>query len=120
MEKTDIVIGEKIKQVMLERHVTKAKLSRLLGIKPQSVDYMLGRKSIDTDTLYNVSKALNYDFAKLYEFSDDKKMSDNGEDNAGREISAKLILEISLDGEDLKKLDLTKLLDKDLLSKIVK
>ncbi len=27
---------------------------------------MLTRKSIDTDTLYNVSRALNYDFALLY------------------------------------------------------
>ena len=51
---------------MLEQQVTKAELARRLKVKPQSVDYMLTRKSVDTDTLYNVSRALNYDFALLY------------------------------------------------------
>ena len=51
---------------MVEKLVTKAELARRLQVKPQSVDYMLTRKSIDTDTLYNVSKALDYDFALLY------------------------------------------------------
>ena len=51
---------------MADNQVTKAELARRLGVRPQSVDYMLTRKSIDTDTLYNVSRALNYDFAMLY------------------------------------------------------
>ena len=54
---------------MAEKQVTKAELARRLQVKPQSVDYMLTRKSIDTDTLYNVSKALDYDFALLYSIS---------------------------------------------------
>ena len=54
MEKSNIYIGEIIKNVMLEQQVTKAELARRLKVKPQSVDYMLTRKSIDTDTLYNV------------------------------------------------------------------
>ena len=66
MEKSNIYIGEIIKNVMLEQQVTKAELARRLKVKPQSVDYMLTRKSVDTDTLYNVSRALNYDFALLY------------------------------------------------------
>lgn len=69
MEKSNIYIGEIIKNVMLEQQVTKAELARRLKVKPQSVDYMLTRKSIDTDTLYNVSRALNYDFALLYSCS---------------------------------------------------
>ena len=55
-----------ISEVMSEKNVSKAELARRLNIRPQSVDYMLGRKSIDTDTLYNVSVALDYDFAQLY------------------------------------------------------
>ena len=51
---------------MADNQITKAELARRLGVRPQSVDYMLTRKSIDTDTLYNVSRALNYDFAMLY------------------------------------------------------
>ena len=66
MEKSNIYIGEIIKNVMLEQQVTKAELARRLKVKPQSVDYMLTRRSTDTDTLYNVSRALNYDFALLY------------------------------------------------------
>ena len=66
MEKSNIYIGEIIRNVMADNQVTKAELARRLGVRPQSVDYMLTRKSIDTDTLYNVSRALNYDFATLY------------------------------------------------------
>lgn len=61
-EKSNIYIGEIIKNVMSERQVTKAELARRLDVKPQSVDYLLTRKSIDTDTLYNISIALDYDF----------------------------------------------------------
>ena len=66
MEKSNIYIGEIIRNVMADNQVTKAELARRLGVRPQSVDYMLTRKSIDTDTLYNVSRALNYDFSILY------------------------------------------------------
>jgi transcriptional regulator with XRE-family HTH domain len=66
MEKSNIYIGEVIRSVMADNQITKAELARRLGVRPQSVDYMLTRKSIDTDTLYNVSRALNYDFAMLY------------------------------------------------------
>lgn len=55
MEKSNIYIGEIIRNVMADNQVTKAELARRLGVRPQSVDYMLTRKSIDTDTLYNVS-----------------------------------------------------------------
>lgn len=51
---------------MAEKKVSKAEMARRLNVRPQSVDYLLGRKSIDTDTLYNVSLALDYDFAQLY------------------------------------------------------
>ena len=59
MEKSNIYIGEVIRSVMADNQITKAELARRLGVRPQSVDYMLTRKSIDTDTLYNVSKSFN-------------------------------------------------------------
>ena len=59
---------------MADNQVTKAELARRLGVRPQSVDYMLTRKSIDTDTLYNVSRALNYDFAMLYSLREDRQI----------------------------------------------
>ena len=71
MKKSNIYIGEIIKNIMSERQVTKAELARRLDVKPQSVDYLLTRKSIDTDTLYNISLALDYDFALLYRIKQD-------------------------------------------------
>ena len=93
MEKTTIYIGEVIKNVMVEKLVTKAELARRLQVKPQSVDYMLTRKSIDTDTLYNVSKALDYDFALLY--SIDKEQMNYDRENEAYKLSTAKILAIS-------------------------
>jgi transcriptional regulator with XRE-family HTH domain len=105
MKNTDIYIGQIIKDVMLERKVTKAELSRELGVKPQSVDYLLTRKSIDTDTLYNVSLALDYDFAQLYSIG--KKQINSDHINSDfKVVGAKVSLELELKPDDIKKLDL--------------
>ena len=77
MKKSNIYIGEIIKNVMSERQVTKAELARRLDVKPQSVDYLLTRKSIDTDTLYNISLALDYDFSLLYSIKKEQRNYDN-------------------------------------------
>ena len=95
MEKTTIYIGEVIKNVMVEKLVTKAELARRLQVKPQSVDYMLTRKSIDTDTLYNVSKALDYDFALLYSI-DKEQMNYDRENEAYKLSTAKILIELEL------------------------
>ena len=92
---------------MADNQVTKAELARRLGVRPQSVDYMLTRKSIDTDTLYNVSRALNYDFAMLYSLRE-------GQTNCGVKESvynvatAKILVELELKPEDLARLNLKK------------
>ena len=78
---------------MAEKQVTKAELARRLQVKPQSVDYMLTRKSIDTDTLYNVSKAL--DFALLYSISKEQINYDK-EDEAYKLSTAKILIELEL------------------------
>ena len=98
MEKTTIYIGEVIKNVMVEKLVTKAELARRLQVKPQSVDYMLTRKSIDTDTLYNVSKALDYDFALNYD----------RENEAYKLSTAKILIELELKPDEIIKLNLRK------------
>lgn len=91
---------------MSERHVTKAELARRLGIRPQSVDYLLTRKSVDTDTLYNVSKALDYDFAMLYSIRCNQTNSDN---QHNPHISlAKVLVEVELNSEDIEALNLKK------------
>ena len=107
MEKSNIYIGEIIKNVMLEQQVTKAELARRLKVKPQSVDYMLTRKSIDTDTLYNVSGALNYDFALLYSIHKEQINYDTLEQEY-RLSTAKVLVELELKPEDIAKLNLKK------------
>ena len=100
MEKTTIYIGEVIKNVMVE-------LARRLQVKPQSVDYMLTRKSIDTDTLYNVSKALDYDFALLYSI-DKEQMNYDRENEAYKLSTAKILIELELKPDEIIKLNLRK------------
>lgn len=93
--------------VMVEKLVTKAELARRLQVKPQSVDYMLTRKSIDTDTLYNVSKALDYDFALLYSI-DKEQMNYDRENEAYKLSTAKILIELELKPDEIIKLNLRK------------
>ena len=86
---------------MLEQQVTKAELARRLKVKPQSVDY------IDTDTLYNVSRALNYDFALLYSIHKEQINYDTLEQEY-RLSTAKVLVELELKPEDIAKLNLKK------------
>ena len=105
MEKSNIYIGEVIRSVMADNQITKAELARRLGVRPQSVDYMLTRKSIDTDTLYNVSRALNYDFAMLYSLHEGQPNCDIQE-SSYNVATAKVLVELELKPEDLAKLNL--------------
>ena len=89
---------------MADNQITKAELARRLGVRPQSVDYMLTRKSIDTDTLYNVSRALNYDFAMLYSLREGQTNCDVKE--SVYNVATAKILELK--PEDLAKLNLKK------------
>lgn len=107
MEKSNIYIGEIIKNVMAEQQITKAELARRLNVKPQSIDYMLTRKSIDTDTMYNVSRALNYDFALLYSIQREQINFDD-KDQEYKFSSAKVLVELELKSEDIAKLNLKK------------
>lgn len=107
MEKSNIYIGEIIRNVMADNQVTKAELARRLGVRPQSVDYMLTRKSIDTDTLYNVSRALNYDFAMLYSLREGQTNFDVKE-SVYNVATAKILVELELKPEDLARLNLKK------------
>ena len=107
MEKSYNDIGEISKNVMHEQQVTKAELARRLKVKPQSVDYMLTRKSVDTDTLYNVSRALNYDFALLYSIHKEQINYDTLEQEY-RLSTAKVLVELELKPEDIAKLNLKK------------
>ncbi len=105
MKSLNIYIGKIIAEIMADKKITKAELSRRLNVRPQSVDYMLSRKSIDTDTLYKVSQALDYDFAQFYTLENKQTNFDTIEE-CSKTVKAKLIVEVELDNDDLRKLDL--------------
>ena len=105
MRSTNIHIGENILAVMNQKRITKAELARLLSIKPQSVDYLLKRKSIDTDALYNISVVLDFDFSLLYRINQANSEQTNFDINPTK---AKIMVEIMLDMEDIIKLNLKK------------
>lgn len=92
---------------MIDRQITKAELARRIEVKPQSVDYLLTRKSIDTDTLYHISLALDYDFALLYSIKKEQTNFDSIE--TGYKLgTAKVTVEIELQHDEIVKLNLKK------------
>lgn len=110
MEKSSIYIGKVISEIMSEKKISKAELARRLHVRPQSVDYLLGRKSIDTDTLYNVSVALDYDFAQLYSIKKEQINCDvqDCDKIQNKYNKAKVVIELELEKEDLLHLNLKK------------
>ncbi len=99
----DINIGMEITAVMKEHRVSKAELARRLEITAQSTDYLLKRKSIDTDTMYKISKALNFDFSELYRLTSNKENQINFDIN---QTTAKVLVEIVLNKDDMTKINL--------------
>lgn len=108
MERCNIYIGKKIAEIMAEKKVTKAEMARRLEVRPQSIDYMLSRKSIDTDTLYSVSLALDYDFAQLYSIKKNQSNLENTKELSNNIKKAKVVIELELDKEDMLRLNLRK------------
>ena len=105
MKNMDLHIGNIITEILEKTGITKAELARKLDIKPQSVDYLLKRQSIDTNTLYNISTALNYDFSKLFSITQEQINFDNKiTDKTPKTV--KVLLEIELDEADIIKLNL--------------
>lgn len=66
-----------------------------------------GDWDIDTDTLYNVSRALNYDFAMLYSLREGQTNCDVKE-SVYNVATAKILVELELKPEDLARLNLKK------------
>lgn len=101
MKTTGLKIGEEVEKVLTLKGLTKADLARLLEVKPQSIDYLMKRASVDTDTLYAISHALNHDFFALYQ----KLLYQTNYDKIKTE-RAKILVEIELDMNDVIRLNL--------------
>lgn len=59
-------IGNKITEVLKQRHSTKQALGRSIGLTGSSATYLSTRPSIDVETLQKISNVLKYNFFKHY------------------------------------------------------
>lgn len=59
-------IGKLIEERLSHKGMTKSELARRINKARQNINDILNRKSIDTELLYNISVALDYDFFRHY------------------------------------------------------
>lgn len=62
----DLHIGSEIKKVAKIRRVGPVELSQLIPMTRQNVDKIYRKQSIDSELLYLISKALDFNFFELY------------------------------------------------------
>ena len=62
MRKTEVIIGERIREVLRERKMDVAEFARLLPYDPTNVYNIFRRKKIDIELLARISKVLGHDF----------------------------------------------------------
>lgn len=59
-------IGQKIAEVLKQRHKTRQEIGRAMGMSGSAATYLTTRASIDVETLHKIGKFLNYNFFKHY------------------------------------------------------
>jgi transcriptional regulator with XRE-family HTH domain len=59
-------IGEKIAEVLRQKHMTKQELGRTLGMSGSAATYLTTRPTIDVETLHKIGEAVNYNFFRHY------------------------------------------------------
>ncbi len=59
-------IGEKIKEILEKRAISKSELSRRLNMTSTNVHKIFKRETIDTGLLKKISEALDHDFFQYY------------------------------------------------------
>ncbi|HLG33927.1 MAG TPA: helix-turn-helix transcriptional regulator [Bacteroidia bacterium] len=76
---SEVKIGEKILEVLKEKHLTRAQLARAAGITPASVSYLMTRKTIDVMSLVRVSRVLKHNFLKYYYVEEETEEQGTGD-----------------------------------------
>jgi hypothetical protein len=70
-------IGEKIRQRTKQLRIGPTELGRLINTSKQNVNGIFKRRSIDSDLLKKLSKALEYDFFQYYLSEDTKALNED-------------------------------------------
>ena len=96
--KTDrIHLGEIIKEQLELVGMNNAELGRRINTSRQNIDKILKKNSIDSEQLYKIGQAMNYDFFNHYR--DDKKQPVVDEPK-----KARILIELELDNDEILKL----------------
>ena len=59
-------IGQKISEVLKQKHMTKQELGRALGMSGSAATYLTTRPTVDVETLHKIGTVVNYDFFRHY------------------------------------------------------
>ncbi len=62
----DIHIGEKIKRTAKSKGIGATELAQILDQSRNNINNIFSRKSVDSDLLYSISQAIEFDFFELY------------------------------------------------------
>ena len=81
------LIGERLTQIGM----TKSEFARRINKARQNVNDILKRQSIDTELLFSISKALNYDFFQHYVKSLNEEVKINEPANEGNLLSEQVV-----------------------------
>ena len=76
-------IGEKIAEVLKQKHMTKQELGRTLGMSGSAATYLTTRPTIDVETLHKIGTAVNYNFFRYYPVQES-----NGEGGGSASLTA--------------------------------
>ncbi len=74
-----IHIGANIKSILMQKSIKVAHLASLIDTSRQNVNGILKRKSLDSELLFKISKALKYNFFKHYIIPEDESFNENKE-----------------------------------------
>lgn len=78
----DIHIGQLIKKLSWEAHLTTADLATELGISRQAVYGLFRRKDVHTSRFGPLGKVLNHDFAQHYLGQENRQKLEQGDEEA--------------------------------------
>ncbi|HLG36014.1 MAG TPA: hypothetical protein VI757_14125 [Bacteroidia bacterium] len=85
-------IGEKIAEVLKQKHMTKQELGRTLGMSGSAATYLTTRPTIDVETLHKIGTAVNYNFFRHYPVEEGQGAGDKGQ--AAKDEKDKMIDEL--------------------------
>ena len=97
MKTERVHLGEIIKEQLDLVGMNNAELGRRINTSRQNIDKILKKSSIDSEQLFKIGQALNYDFFNHYRVDNKQPVVDNAK-------KARILIELELDNDEILKL----------------